>query len=113
MSKRHAFDNRPFAKVNVPLCATLLKQTSEQKTRHPATVLALSETGAEFSSPQKVTSGETVSFIFHPDLRYAIRGKVTWVRQTADKTHFDFGVTFEENIPNSLWESLAEQLMAA
>lgn len=113
MSRQDAYYSCPFAKVVYPLCVTLLTESAEQKVRHPAVVLALCETGGEFTSPQRVSSGEAVSFILHPDLRYAIRGQVTWAQCAQDNSHFEFGVAFEDNIPDSLWESFAEQLVAA
>ncbi len=96
----------------LPLCSTLLTESSEEKTRHPATVLALSETGGKFSSRKSVSPGEAVSIILHPDLRYAIRGRVTWTRQMRDDVNLNFGVVFEEKIPESLWEILGETVAA-
>lgn len=100
------------AEFRLPLCATLLTESEEVKTRHPAVVLALSETGGEFSSQKKVVPGEAVGVILHPDLRYAIRGRVTWTRQVQKRVHTRFGVAFEDEIPATLWDVL-EQTTAA
>ena len=100
------------AGCSLPLCSTLLTESEEEKTRHPAIVLALSETGGKFSSRKKVVPGETVGIILHPDLRYAVRGRVTWTRQVQDDVNTSFGVVFEEEIPVSLWNIL-EQTVAA
>lgn len=113
MSKQDAFQNYPITKVSFPLCVTLLTESPERKVRHPAVALALSETGGEFTSRQKVASGEAVSFIFHPDLRYAIRGQVTRAEKAEDNAQFKFSVAFEDEVPDSLWETLAERLIAA
>jgi hypothetical protein len=96
----------------LPLCSTLLTESSEEKTRHPAIVLALSKTGGKFSSRKKVVPGENVAIILHPDLRYAIRGRVTWVRQMRDDVNISFGVIFEEEIPESLWDILGQTVAA-
>lgn len=96
----------------LPLCSTLLTESSEEKTRHPAVVLALSETGGKFSSRKRVVPGEAVGIVLHPDLRYAIRGRVTWTRQMRDDVNVYFGVVFEEKIPESLWEILGETVAA-
>ena len=96
----------------LPFCSTLLTESSEEKTRHPAIVLALSEAGGKFSSRKKVVPGENVGIILHPDLRYAIRGRVTWVRQMRDEVSISFGVVFEEQIPESLWEILGKTVAA-
>ncbi len=108
MRERDGYYSCRFAKVRFPLGVTLLTESSEQKVRHPAVVLALCETGGEFTSGQRVVPGETIGFILHPDLRYAVRGHVMWMRPVQDGTYFEFGVAFEENIPDSLWDSLAE-----
>lgn len=97
---------------SLPLCSTLLTESSEEKTRHPAIVIALSETGGKFSSRKKVVPGEAVGVILHPDLRYAIRGRVTWVRQMKDDVNVNFGVIFEEEIPESLWDILGRTVAA-
>lgn len=97
---------------NLPLCSTLLTESSEAKIRHPAIALAISETGGKFSSRKKVVPGETVGIILHPDLRYAIRGRVTWVRQVKDDVNVNFGVTFEEEIPETLWDTLGRTVAA-
>jgi PilZ domain len=99
-------------KVRLPLCSTLLTETTGEKTRHPAVVLALSETGAQFSSGQRVTPGEAVGVILHPDLRYAIRGHVTWTRRMPDDNQIHFGMAFEEGIPESLWDVLGATVAA-
>jgi PilZ domain len=96
----------------LPLCSTLLTESSDEKTRHPAIILALSETGGKFSSRKKVVPGESVGIILHPDLRYAIRGRVTWVRQMRDDVNISFGVVFEEKIPESLWDILGKTVAA-
>lgn len=96
----------------LPLSSTLLTESSEEKTRHPAIVLALSETGGEFSSRKRVAPGEDVGVILHPDLRYAIRGRVSWTRQMRDDVNVNFGVVFEEKIPESLWEIIRETVAA-
>lgn len=96
----------------LPLCLTLLTESSEEKTRHPAIALELSETGGKFSSRKRVSPGEAVGIILHPDLRYAIRGRVTWTRQMRDDVNVNFGVVFEEKIPESLWEVLGETVAA-
>jgi len=107
-------DRFTFQEVNgrLPLCSTLLTESSEEKLRHPAIVLALSGTGGSFSSRKKVAPGEAVGIILHPDLRYAIRGRVTWTRQMRDDVNVNFGVAFEEKIPESLWEILGETVAA-
>jgi hypothetical protein len=97
---------------SLPLCSTLLTESAAEKTRHPAIVLALSETGGNFSSRKKVVPGETVGIILHPDLRYAIRGRVSWTRQMQDDVNISFGVVFEEEIPDSLWEILGQTVAA-
>jgi PilZ domain len=97
---------------SLPLCSTLLTESSEEKIRHQAILLALSETGGKFNSRTKVVPGETVGIILHPDLRYAIRGRVTWVRQMKDDVNVNFGVTFEEEIPESLWDILGRTVAA-
>ena len=96
----------------LPLCSTLLTESSEEKIRHPAIVLALTETGGNFSSRKKVIPGEAVGIILHPDVRYAIRGRVTWTRQVRDDVNVNFGVVFEEKVPGSLWEVLGETVAA-
>lgn len=96
----------------LPLCSTLLTESSAEKTRHPAIVLALSETGGKFSSRKKVVPGEAVGIILHPDLRYAIRGRVSWTRQMQDDVNVSFGVIFEEEIPDSLWDVLGRTVAA-
>lgn len=96
----------------LPLCSTLLTESSAEKTRHPAIVLALSETGGKFSSGKRVVPGEAVGIILHPDLRYAIRGRVTWVRQMQDDVNISFGVVFEEEVPDSLWNVLGRTVAA-
>lgn len=96
----------------LPLCSTLLTESESEKTRHPATVLELSETGGMFSSERKVVSGESVGIILHPNLRYAVRGRVTWTRQMKDQAYTKFGVIFEDEIPDSLWDILGENLAA-
>lgn len=108
-------ENGPFAfevKGRLPLCSTLLTESPEEKIRHPAIVLALTETGGKFSSRKKVVPGEAVGVILHPDLRYAIRGRVTWTQQMRDDVNINFGVVFEEKIPGSLWEILGETAVA-
>jgi hypothetical protein len=104
-----------FEKVRyrVPLRSTLLTESSAEKTRHPAIILALSESGGRFSSRKKVVPGEAVGIILHPDLRYAIRGRVSWTRQMQDDVNTSFGVVFEEEIPESLWHILREKAVAA
>ena len=97
----------------LPLCSTLLTESSAEKTRHPAVILALSETAGRFSSRKKVVPGEAVGIILHPDLRYAIRGRVSWTRQMQDDVNISFGVVFEEEIPESLWNVLREKVVAA
>lgn len=99
-------------KVRLPLCSTLLTESSEEKIRHPATLLALSETGGKFSSGKRVIPGERIAVILHPDVRYAIRGRVTWTRPTEDEGYMNFGVTFEEGIPDSLWDILRQARVA-
>ena len=96
----------------LPLCATLLTESSEEKIRHPVIVLGLTETGGKFSSRKKVVPGEAVGIILHPDLRYAIRGRVTWTRQMQDDASVSFGVSFEDEIPGSLWEVLGQTVAA-
>jgi hypothetical protein len=100
------------ASIRLPLCSTLLTESSEEKTRHPAIVLALSEKGGKFSSRKRVVPGEAVGIILHPDLRYAIRGRVSWTRQMQDDVNLSFGVVFEEEIPKSLWEILEKTVAA-
>ena len=106
----------PFAfdevKGRLPLCSTLLTESPDEKTRHPAIALALTETGGKFSSRKKVVPGEAVGVLLHPDLRYAIRGRVTWTRQMPGDVTINFGVVFEEKIPGSLWEILGETVAA-
>lgn len=97
---------------HLPLYSTLLTESESEKTRHPAIVLELSETGGMFSSAKKVVSGESVGVILHPNLRYAVRGRVTWTRQVRDQNHTKFGVIFEDEIPDSLWDILGENLAA-
>jgi PilZ domain len=111
---REENDRFAFQKVNgrFPRCSTLLTESSEEKTRHPANVLDLSETGGKFSSRKKVVPGEAVGVILHPDLRYAIRGRVTWTRQMRDDVNVSFGLVFEEKIPDSLWEILGKTAAA-
>jgi hypothetical protein len=96
----------------LPLCATLLTESSEEKLRHPVVILGLTETGGKFSSREKVVPGEAVGIILHPDLRYAIRGRVTWTRQMQDDGSVSFGVSFEGEIPGSLWEVLGQTVAA-
>ncbi len=91
-----------------PRFSTLLTESSEEKTRHPAIILELSETGGKFSSRKKVVPGEAVGILLHPDLRYAIRGRVTWTRQMRDDVNINFGLIFEEKIPDSLWDILGK-----
>jgi hypothetical protein len=98
--------------LRFPICATLLTESSEEKTRHPAIPLALSETGGTFSSDHQVVPGETIGVILHPELRYAIRGCVTWAHRMPNQIQFEFGIAFEEKIPDSLREILG-QLEAA
>jgi hypothetical protein len=99
-------------KVRLPLCSTLLTESSGEKTRHPAILLALSEKEGQFSSGQRVTPGEAVGVILHPDLRYAIRGRVTWTRRMPNEDHLRFGMAFEEGIPESLWDILGATVAA-
>ena len=99
-------------KGRLPLCSTLLTESEEEKTRHPAMVLALSETGGNFSSRKKVVPGQAVGVILHPGLRYAVRGRVTWTRQMRDEVNINFGVVFEDEIPGSLWEFLEDTAVA-
>lgn len=99
-------------KGRLPVCSTLLTESPEEKTRHPAIVLALTETGGRFRSQKKVVPGEPVGVILNPKLRYAIRGRVTWTRQTRNDANINFGVVFEEKIPLSLWETLAKTAVA-
>ena len=103
-----------FEKVSncLPLCATLLTESSEEKIRHPVVVSGLTKTGGKFSSRKKVVPGEAVGIILHPDLRYAIRGRVTWTRQMQDDVNVSFGVSFEDEIPESLWEVLGQTVAA-
>ncbi|MEJ2007560.1 MAG: hypothetical protein P8Z30_05275 [Acidobacteriota bacterium] len=108
MRKRNGYDTCPFARVDLPLGVTLLTESSEQKVRNPAVVLALCETGGEFTSQHRVVPGEEIGFILHPSLRYAIRGRVIWTRSAKDKIHTKFGVAFEKSIPDSLWESFVQ-----
>lgn len=96
----------------LPYCSTLLTESQEEKTRHPAVLLSLTETGGKFSSRKKVVPGEAVGVVLHPDLRYAIRGRVTWTRQMRDDINVHFGVVFEEEIPGPLWEILRETAVA-
>lgn len=96
----------------LPHCSTLLTESPEEKTRHSAVLLALTETGGKFSSRKKVVPGEAVGVMLHPDLRYAIRGRVTWTRQMRDDVSIHFGVAFEEKIPRPLWEILWETAVA-
>lgn len=107
---RYTFEQRSLL---LPLCSTLLTESSAEKTRHPAVLLSLSETGAKFSSRKKVLPGEAVGIILHPDLRYAIRGRVSWTRQMQDDVSINFGVAFEEEIPESLWDVLKEKISVA
>lgn len=106
MRKEDAHYECRGVRVRLPLESTLLTESSGEKTRHPAIVLALSETGGQFSSGQRVTPGEPIGVILHPDLRYAIRGHVTWTRRLPDEAHATFGMAFEDGIPDSLWEVL-------
>lgn len=99
-------------KVSLPLCSTLLTESSGEKTRHPAVLLALSETGGQFSSGQRVSPGEAIGVILHPDLRYAIRGHVTWTRRLPNEPDVEFGMAFEEGIPDSLWDVLGTTVAA-
>jgi hypothetical protein len=96
----------------LPLCSTLVTESPEEKTRHSAVLLALTETGGKFSTRKKVVPGEAVGVMLHPDLRYAIRGRVTWTRRMRDDVNIHFGVVFEEEIPGSLWEILWETAVA-
>lgn len=98
--------------VRLPLCSTLLTESLGERTRHPAVALALSETEGQFSSAQRVTPGEVVGVILHPDLRYAIRGRVTWTRRMPENNQIHFGMTFEEGIPEMLWDILGETVAA-
>lgn len=99
-------------KVYLPLCSTFLRESRGERTRHSAVLLDLSETGGNFSSHQRVTPGESIAVILHPDVRYAVRGRVTWTRLMDDATSFNFGVVFEEGIPDSLWDVLGRSLVA-
>ncbi|HEX5412485.1 MAG TPA: PilZ domain-containing protein [Terriglobia bacterium] len=107
---RYTFEQGSFF---LPQCSTLLTESSAEKTRHPAVLLSLSATGARFSSRKKVIPGEAVGLILHPDLRYAIRGRVSWTRPMQDDVNLSFGVDFEEEIPESLWDILREKVSAA
>ncbi|HET9180383.1 MAG TPA: PilZ domain-containing protein [Terriglobia bacterium] len=107
---RYTFREGSF---QLPLCSTLLTESSAEKTRHPAILLSLSETGARFSSRKKVVPGEAVGIILHPDLRYAIRGRVSWTRLMPDDVSISFGVDFEEEVPESLWNVLREKASVA
>ena len=109
-SARNTFEK---ASYRLPFCSTLLTESSAEKTRHPAIILALSETGGRFSSRKKVVPGEVVGIILHPDLRYAIRGRVSWTRQMQDDVNISFGVVFEEEIPESLRAILRGKVVAA
>jgi PilZ domain len=106
--KENEFPNWEAVRCRLPFCSTLLTESAAEKTRHPAVVTSLSETGGKFSSRKKVAPGEVVGIILHPDLRYAIRGHVTWTRQTQDDVNISFGVTFEDEIPESLWATLRQ-----
>lgn len=112
MRKEIAQSKGEESRFRFPLYSTLLTESVSEKTRHPAIVLELSETGGEFRSPKKVVPGESVSIILHPNLRYAVRGRVAWTRQMQDEVHFNFGVIFEDEIPNSLWDILGQNLAA-
>lgn len=107
---RYTFKQGHF---QLPVCSTLLTESSAEKTRHPAILLSLSETGAKFSARKKVVPGEAVGIILHPDLRYAIRGRVSWTRQMQDDANISFGVAFEEEVPESLWNVLKEKASVA
>ena len=107
---RYTFKQGHF---QLPVCSTLLTESSAEKTRHPAILLSLSETGAKFSSRKRVVPGEAVGIILHPDLRYAIRGRVSWTRQMQDDSNISFGVAFEEEVPESLWNVLKEKASVA
>jgi len=107
---RYTFKQGRF---QLPVCSTLLTESSAEKTRHPAILLSLSETGAKFSSRKRVVPGEAVGIILHPDLRYAIRGRVSWTRQMQDDANISFGVAFEEEVPESLWNVLKEKASVA
>ncbi|TAM81115.1 MAG: hypothetical protein EPN47_14675 [Acidobacteria bacterium] len=109
-SPRHAFVQ---GNLRLPTCSTLLTETSAEKTRHPAILLALSATEGKFSSRKIVVPGEAVGVILHPDLRYAVRGRVSWTRRMQDEASINFGVVFEEEIPESLWGMLREKVVAA
>jgi PilZ domain len=111
---REESDRFAFQEGNgrLPRCSTLLTESTEEKTRHPAIVLALSETGGKFSSRKKVVPGEAVGILLHPELRYAIRGRVTWTRQMRDDANINFGLVFEEKIPHSLWDILGKTAAA-
>lgn len=113
MQKGDGYYTCRFDKVRFPLGVTLLTESPEQKVRHPAVVVALCETGGEFASHRRVVPGQAIGFILHPDVRYAVRGRVIWTRPAQDGTQFEFGVAFEENIPASLWETFAAQVRAA
>lgn len=112
MRNGEMYDLCQGVKVRLPQCSTLLTESSGEKTRHPAILLALTETGGQFSSGQRVTPGECVGVILHPDLRYAIRGHVTWTRREANENTVKFGVIFEEGIPDSLWDVLEATVAA-
>ena len=108
MQRQDAHYRCRLGKMHLPICATLLTESSQEKTRHPAIPLALSDTGGRFSSRHQVTPGETIGVILYPDLRYAIRGRVTWARRMPDEIQFEFGIDFEEKIPDSLREILRQ-----
>src|SRR5690242_5783564 len=103
---RYTFKQGRF---QLPVCSTLLTESAAEKTRHPAILLSLSETGAQFNSRKKVVPGEAVGIILHPDLRYAVRGRVSWTRQMPDDASISFGVAFEEEVPETLWNFLREK----
>lgn len=107
MLEREGYNTCPFARIRIPISVTLVTESAEQKIRRPAIAASLCETGGEFTSRQRVTPGETIGLILHPDLRYAVRGRVVWAHPDEDQ-NIEFGVAFEENIPESLWESLVE-----
>ena len=107
--ERFSFDR---ASGRLPLSSTLVTESLDEKTRHPAIVLALSEKGGNFSSRKEVVPGEAVGILLHPDLRYAIRGRVTWTRRTRDDVNISFGVAFEQEIPESLWGILGQTVAA-
>lgn len=95
-----------MGKGHFPRSSTILRESSGERTRHPAVLLGLSEKEGMFTSGQRVIPGESIAVILRPDVRYAIRGEVIWTRPTKDKNEVNFGVVFEEGIPDSLWDIL-------